>query len=520
MAMPEQDTDWPPTAFAAAIRQVKHDADWLANTATDHPATTNPRPVTSAYQYNGGIMGAGARALLGRPTAGPGVTARPRTLPIAGSLCGVSADIMAGEPPAVTLHPDDAENEKAAQALDELTSSDMFAAELHQAMKRCAGLGWTYPRIVWNENIQQHPWIEWVDADRAFAEYEHGRLKSVLFWDEYPDPKDKRVFYRLLQEHTPGRITYALYRGTRASVGKVVPLNEIPQTAHLAELVDTESGIDTYSECLTAGHIINGEEAMEWRDDPQLRYYGASDIRKGGGLWEDINTTWSNLKHEEEAGRGRLLVSEDLLTSGKPGMGQYFDWARDVYPLSPSGDPDSSGTIKPVQFELRFDKYLLLLAQQLMQAAQAVGLSALTVGAEKANANMTATEIRALSERTIATAKAKGRYLRAGLSEVITAYLSLDAELNGYEPPTRLVNVALPEVVQETELDRTQAAQNLRSADAASTRYLVRRLHPEWTQPEVDDEVAEILAERKAGMPSDPFAIGFDEDPNTANAEE
>ena len=511
MAMPQQGTEWPPQAYVPALDQVQHDSAWLTNDLATLQPPARTQAVTSPLQHNGGLMGAGARMMLGKPHPQPGSAALPRSLPIAPSLCGVSANIMAGDPPAVTLHPDDEHNEKAAQALDDLTSSDVFAAELHQAMKKCAGMGWVFPRIVWNADVQQHPWIEWVDADRAIAERRNGRLASVLFWDEYRRGKRDQDVYRLMQEHTPGRINYRLFLGGRDNVGREVPFGDLEETAYLADIVDHDGGIDTGTELLTATQMINGETNPSWRNDPQLRYYGLSDVKKAGTLWEDINATWTSLKHEEDAGRSRLMVTEDLLDTGSPGMGQFFDWFRDVFPIGSGGDPDAAGMIKPVQFDIRADKYILILAQQLSQAARAVGLSAMTVGAEQASSQMTATEIKARSSLTISTAKAKGRYVRSDLSEIITAYLCLDAALNGYEPPTRLVNVALPDVVQETELDRTNAVLNIRQARAGSTKYLVRRLHPEWTQQEVDEEVAAIAAEEALSNPVDPFSIGADQ---------
>lgn len=511
MAMPQPGTEWPPQAYVPAMEQVRSDAAWLTNDTHLINPPAQSRGVTSPLQHNGGLAGMGARMVLGRPQPQPGSASVPRSLPIAPSLCGVSANVMAGDPPAVTLHPDDEKNVEAAQALDDLTSSDMFAAELHQAMKKCSGMGWVFPRLVWNADVQQHPWIEWVDADRAIAERRNGRLVSVLFWDEYRKGNRGQTVYRLMQEHTPGRIDYALFVGTRDTVGHQVPVTELAETEHLAKVIDQDGGIDTGTELLTAAQMINGETNPQWRNDPQLRYYGLSDVQKAGGLWEDINATWTNLKHEEDAGRSRLMVTEELLDTGEPGMGQFFDWFRDVFPIGAGGDPDAAGVIKPIQFDIRADKYIMILAQQLSQAARAVGLSAITVGAEQASAQMTATEIKARSTLTISTAKAKGRYVRSELSEIITAYLCLDAALNSYEPPTRLVNVSLPEVVQETELDRTNAVLNLRQARAASTRYLVRRLHPEWTKQEVDEEVAAIMAEEAMSNPVDPFSIGADQ---------
>lgn len=512
MNLPIDNQPWPPPEYAPALEQVRKDAAWLTGDMAEirqQVEGEKPKPYVSRAQFNGGLVGATARGVLGRPNMGGSVRVE-RHLPVAAELVTISANLLAEKPPAVSLHEDDATNTSAAQALDDLTSTDLFAAEWWEACYNASGHGWVFGRVVWNVDVQPHPWIEWVDGDQGYAEFRNGRQVSVTFWDTFKDGDGKKV-WRLLQKHTTGRIEYGLYEGTEEKLGRRVPVTEHPATEYLADLLDAESSIMTGITGLTARMFRNLEKNPNWRHHPQLRYYGHSDVSKGGGLWADIDMAWTNLMNDVESGRGRLLVSEEFLTSGGPGQGQVFDWMRDVYPLAQGGSPDAAGTIEKVQFDMRVEENTAAVSVATMKAVDAVGLSHMTVGMDpQATGDMTATETRARSDKTIKTAGGKARQSRAELSELLTAYIQMDAAMNNYPAPARPVNVAIVEPVQDTDEDRARRAKSLREADAASTYYLVRDLHPEWTEPQVEEEVARIIQERQAGMPVDPFNVGAD----------
>lgn len=514
MALPAAGSSWPPEQYAPALDSVRRDLQWVIGDLDgirDQVAGPQPRPYQSRAQFNGGLVGGVARGVLGKPRMNPGGDATiERHLPVAAELVGTSADLIAEKPPAATLHPDDEGNTKAAQALDQLTSSDSFSSDVWDAFYHVSAAGWCFARIVWDLDVKPFPWVEFVDADGGFAEFASGEQVAITFYDTHPDPDDRNVF-RLLQRHSPGRIEYGLYKGTETQLGMRVPVTDHAGTAYLVDLLDQDSEIKTGTDLLTARMIRNREKNPAWRNHPTLRYYGRSDVAKGGGIWADIDRAWTELMHELESGRHRLMVSEELLQTGPPGEGSYFEWHRDVFALAPGGDPDAAGRIESIQPELRVDKHMAVVDAATRKGIDAVGLSPLTVGMDpQASGDMTATETRARSDKTIKTFGGKARQARAGLSELLTAYLHMDAQINNYPPPTRMVNISITEPVQDTDRDRAERAQSLRAAEAASTYYLVRDLHPEWTEQQVEEEVSRIVEERRAGMPVDPFNVGAD----------
>ena len=78
-----------------------------------------------------------------------------------------------------------------------------------------------------------------------------------------------------------------------------------------------------------------------------------------------------------------------------------------------------------------------------------------------------------------------------------------------------MVDVSIAEPVQATELDEATTVQTLRTAGVASTRYAVTRLHPEWTEEQINAELAELRAEQRAETAMNPFdQVAIDAPPN------
>ncbi|APT92897.1 hypothetical protein CPHO_08360 [Corynebacterium phocae] len=518
MPMPAPNTPWPPADYQPAIAAIKRDDALLTGKLgylNSLRADKAPRPYEHRAQFNGGLLGATAKAIYGRPNAGLSETYQlTHHLPIADELTTVLADYMAGKPPAAILAPDDEWNTHAQDALDRLVTSDDFAVQWWNAVYSAGALGWVYGRVVWNKNVQDTPWIEWIDADCGIAEFENGQQVAVTFWDTYPAPEGKKV-YRLLQRHTAGRIEYQLYEGSHDNIGRPVPFMDCAETQHLANLEGLQDGtiLVTGATTPTAHMLSNYRPRREWRHDPTLRYYSTSDIARGADIFETIDQVWSQFQSEIDAAKGRLFVSEDLLLSAGPGSGQVFDWHQGVFPVGVAGDPDAKPTFEQVQFDMRVEKYTQALDTGIRKAVSALGLSPFTVDMDPgASGDMTATETRARTKRTRQTAETKGRMQRAHLSAILTAYVEMDALLNGYQPPTQPVLVSLPDQIEVSENEISDAVVTQHNAGVMSLRTAVRKLHPEWTPDEVDAELQEL--ERQHSYAVDPFALPSDTNPN------
>lgn len=514
MSMPAPKSSWPPKEYEAALDSIRHD-DAILNGQLEvinqrRARQYGPRPYQHRSQYNGGLVGKTSRAFLGRPTGDKSKSHLiTHHLPIAEELTTALADYMAGKPPQAELAAEDEGNTRAKEALDRLVTSDEFAAQWWNAVYSAGSLGWVFGRVVWNQNIQPHPWIEWVDADNAMAQFENGRQSSILFWDTFVEGKDDKVF-RLFQEHKPGQIEYQLFEGTEDNVGYPVDFGSHEAAHHLMEIDELIDGtvLKTGAESPTAHMLANYHPQRRWRNHPLLRYYSTSDVSRGAQIFEDIDHNWSQLQHEVEAARGRLFVDENLLDSEGPGHGEFFDFMRDVFKTRPSITAEDKPTFEQVQFDMRVEQYLTLIDSDIRKAVSALGLSPFTVDMDpQASGDMTATETRARTKRTRATAATKSRMERAHLSAILTAYLELDADLNGYAPPTQPVLVALPDQVEVNDNELINAAASSYSAGIMSLSTAVRKQHPEWTPDQVEDEVEAIRADERARSAFDPLTL-------------
>lgn len=508
MSILKAGSQWPPKTYAPALKQLLQDDavlcgdhNLIAHTAQGHNAS-----YTHRFQYAGGVVGKAARFALGKPQPrnSSATVKQHDTLPF--DLSVLSADVLVGTPPKFTIHPEDQKNAQAAEAVEALTGTDTFAASLHQAFRKCAGLGWMYARIRWDEH-RLHPWIEWVDPDQGMPIFTDGELSGVIFWSIFE--RENKV-YRLLERHTSGRVEYELYDGKQDTLGHPVPVTEIKETEHLANILDENSGFDTGTQLLTAQMLVNVDQAPYWRRDPVLRHLGMSDVAKGGDVWSALDQAWTDLAHEVDSARARLVIPQEWLDHKGAGNGMSFDWFRDVYSKPPSLDADATPTMERVQFEMRVQQYLEDIQALKAKALSAVGWSAITFGADaQATGDMTATEIRARSTRTINTHRAKARQARAMLGQLLTVWQHIDADLNGGEKLTRPVDVSMADIVTDTEKDKAEKIGIYRAHGVASLEYSVRELHPEWGEEQVQAEVQAIREEQRMGEPYDPLANTF-----------
>ncbi|AVP71365.1 hypothetical protein [Prescottella equi] len=126
----------------------------------------------------------------------------------------------------------------------------------------------------------------------------------------------------------------------------------------------------------------------------------------------------------------------------------------------------------------------------------------------------TATEVNAkdrLSERTRAK---KINYWKAALRPLVFTAMQIDRDLydSGVEL-TDLPNLNFPTRSTTSPLELAQSLSALSAARAISTREMVKQQHPDWTEKEVDEEVAAIAEETAAAdaapiEPDDEFDAG------------
>lgn len=513
---------WPPAPYDAALQQFEI---WdglytgVDRTPGASPAATH---VHKGIPHAGGLVGAYNRTVFGRPVV-PGENRTDVHIPIAGDLAQLSSELLFAEAPKILLPDWDKSNKTAQERLELIVSSDEGHAELLRSGEYAAAHGGTYLAVAWDSSVRDHVWFRSYRADCAIPEFRYGMLFAVTVWTEY-EVKDKT--FRLLERHSPGFITYQLWRGSEKEKGEQVPVTDLEETAHYAKIspkVDAEKlpeaeQLDivtpTGVEWLTCEYYPNMLPNPVWDRAGTLANLGRSDYYGIESLFETADFLWSSLIRDFVNGQGRLIVPESYLETNGPGSGAGFDMFRQVFAAHGGLDRGKDGSqIEQVQFKLRVEEHVKGIEAVKRQIAQSAGYSVAHFGIHD-QITRTATEVtddKADSERT---RDKKALYVRPALSRLARTALAIDGLL--FPGKGGATIDGLPEVVfaDVSQIDPEKNARTIQMLDAAraiSTVTKVRAAHPDWAEKQIGDEVKLIKAEQ--GLAPDPATFTGDDKP-------
>jgi A118 family predicted phage portal protein len=456
---------------------------------------TGPDP--KRYQYAGGVVGRIARWWWGTPT-GPGERRTKMHVPIAGDLCGGSADLLFSEPPKLTVDDDTTQ-----RRLDELVDDGMLAT-LQTAAEIGAALGGVYLRPVYDQDVADRPWIVAEHADRAVPEFTWGRLSAVTFYKTVRE-QDGQV-WRWLQRHEPGAILHGLYQGTRDKLGRPVPLEDSDETAAFASLVSEDGVIETGYDKLDVVYIPN-QASRRWRCRPRLQDLGRSDLDGVEPLMDALDETYSSWMRDIRLGKGRIIVPNAYLQTNGPGRGASWNPDQEAFAgLEMLARGDSGTQLTVAQFAIRVNEHQATAEDLVTQILRSAGYSGQTFGIG-GDVAVTATEVTARERRSMTTRGRKILRWRPALAHLTEALLAVDQYVYGGAVQPQRPSVEFEDSVQEDPLSLANTADVLRRAQAASTDTLVRMAHPEWDDKQVRAEVVRIQQENGTAVP-DPMQTG------------
>lgn len=497
MPLPNNGQAWPPPRYSTDLASM---AEWSAWYSGDPDAltdyyTANARALaqTRPSQTRGGVVGRLARWWWGTPTA-LGEKSAKLHVPLAADICSTSADLLFSE--AVTLR---ADNDSLQKAMDELQDNGLDS-QLHEAAEVTAALGGGYLRVCWDESISDLPWTDAVHADMALPEFRWGRLMAVTFWQRLPALHDDRSAWRLLERHEPGRILHALYRGTDDNIGRLVALDEHPDAAHLAEIVDADGGIDTGTNRLTATYVPNMLPNRMNRGSQQ----GRSDLQ-GVEPWLDAldeaySSWWRDIRHA----KSRIHVPSSMVSSAGPGQPGFVDLDRELYvPMEgvlAGANQSLDQMIHAHQFDIRVTEHRETCEFWTNKIIESAGYSTQSLSSGTGGA-VTAAEVHSHERRSYMTRGKKERYWRHAIREHLETLVEVANANLGAGIREGALSVTFKDGVQESAMNLAQTTLALHSAEAASTDTRVRIVHPEWDDVQVATEVAAILRETGVGEP-------------------
>ncbi|WP_432182044.1 phage portal protein [Streptomyces sp. NBC_00063] len=501
MPLPTGDIAWPPPYLAPALDSMHAWDSWWSGD-TDrleqlYGGSTGGGPDPKRMQYAGGVVGRIARWWWGTPTA-PGERRTKMHVPIAGDLCGGSADLLFSEPPKLVV-----DHTPTQDRLDVLADDGMLAT-LQTAAEVGAALGGVYLRPVYDRDVADRPWLVAEHADRAVPEFTWGRLSAVTFWRVVGE--DDGQVWRHLERHEPGVILHGLYQGTREKLGRPVPLEDSPATEGYAGIVNDDGGIETGFDLLDVSYIPN-QASRKWRCRPRLADLGRSDLDGIEPLMDALDETYSSWMRDIRLGKGRILVPNAYLQSQGPGRGASWNPDQEAFAgLEMLARGDSGTQLTVAQFAIRVNEHRDTAEDLVNQILRSAGYSGQTFGLG-GDIAVTATETVAKERRSMTTRGRKILRWRPALSHAIEALLAVDCQVFGGGVAPQRPGIEFEDSVQEDPLSLANTADVLRRAQAASTDTLVRMAHPEWDEKQVQAEVALIQGESGTAVP-DPMQVG------------
>ncbi|MFF5984413.1 phage portal protein [Streptomyces olindensis] len=502
MPLPTGNVPWPPSNLKPALDAMRTWDTWWSGDPDrledlygggNGGFGISPKPA----QFSNGVVGKIARWWWGTPTA-PGERRTKLHVPIAGDICGGSADLLFSEPPKLTV-----EGDPTQKRLDMLADDGMLAT-LQTAAEVGAALGGIYLRPVYDKKVADRPWLHATHADRAVPEFTWNRLSAVTFWRVVHE-EDGQV-WRHLERHEPERILHGLYQGTKGKLGRPVPLEDHPATAGYAATVNDDGALATGYKGLDVSYIPN-QNSRRWRCNADLADLGRSDLDGIEPLMDSLDETYASWMRDIRLGKGRIVVPDAYLQSNGPGRGGSWNPDQEAFAgINALARGDQGVQLTVAQFEIRVQEHRETAEDLVNQILRSAGYSGQTFGLG-GDAAVTATEVKSRERRSMTTRGRKILRWRAGLADAVHALLAIDQEVfrSGVtpQPPT----IEFEDSVQEDPLSLANTADVLRRAQAASTDTLVRMQHPEWNDTQVQTEVDRIQQEQGMQTP-DPMQTG------------
>lgn len=519
MALPDNGSVWPPLNHKTAYGDYEvFDAWYVGDIEALETLYSTTRLVSS-----GGLWGQAKRFFMGTPNPGNQSQRPVKThVPVPAAIARMSSSILWGDMPVVEAASEVPEeqakkiNARIADLLD-----DNAHAQFLENGEIASALGGGFLRVTWDTAADpEKPFLTAVAPDAAIPDFRWGRLVGVTFWSELPGIDGNPAIWRLLERHEPGTVEWGLYMAkTAGELGMRVPLNDHPNAAGLAGVVNAESGVETGSQLLTAVYMPNIKPNRLRRKDPIAGNLGRSDFAGVDQLFDALNETVTSWQRDIRLGKARVLIDRELLSTGKAGEGAVFNADQEFFtPLNGSGGLPSAkgstntaagnGPIEQVQFKIRVQEHQDTAMFLLEQIFSACGYSPQTFGFQSAHGprTVTATEVDSREHMTMLTRAAKIMYARPQLQTLIAALLDVDEHVfNGPGRGDTMPVVEFPDAASPSMDALATTLQMLSAAKAASTEVMVEMLHPDWDEQDIKDEVARIKAENAPPALPDPM---------------
>lgn len=400
------------------------------------------------------------------------------------------ADFLFGETPRYLLESDQ-------ERLDDVISETRFTPGIRRAARMGVGEGETWWSLHVNPAIAETPLVTWRSRLDAVPLFYGERLLAVAFVsvvrEEMKADADENIHqtvWRHAEIHSEGRVLNRLYVGGAEEIGDERPLESIPETDGLAE--DWETGLP-----MLAGRVV-----CDIDEDPAL---GESPLDRIEDFSLALNEALTiATENARLTGKDRVYAAGHILL---PDGG--LDTGIDVIRVESDGAELGGGDGKPpiLAVEKHYDAAPLWLhiAKLTATTLTRAGIVQQLIGEEVEGASAesgVARKMRFLPTEN--AAEGMGVEWDTELPKILALIFALGAlpPSNGETPGgfgwTPIADVPSVERAEPLPADETEIVTRNALAVSSGIRSrgtAIAEQHPEWSQEQIDEEIAAIDAD-------------------------
>jgi hypothetical protein len=424
-------------------------------------------------------------------------------VPLARDLARFSSSLLFAEEPKIRL---DDEMSAEQECLDAWLEENRVPELLLDAGDSVASEGGGGLRVVWDDHLSSEiPVITFHPEDSILWSTRHGRYtQGGVIAISHEEEHNSAIVWRLLESHSPGLIERVLYKGGADRLGKQHPLTAGPPQFRelrpssrtgvdkptLVRWLNVPGGesdlsgllplLDALDEAATVGRVkMRASQPITY-----LRRFSTRDLRSLGGL-----------------PMHGLIAVDDW-------PGRYLGSERPGVPVECPFPVEN--LLQTVQPGLEASEHRAYVEHLRELAVTMAGYSLASWGLDREGRADSGTALKLRQVRTLLTRSGKERMARQAIAEACAVALGMMLGRSDLEP--LLPHVELSDGMPRDGVQDAKEVATLRTANAISTEEIVRKLHPDWSEERIAEELAKIEGaarrEREAAQPPQPTPEG------------
>lgn len=409
-----------------------------------------------------------------------------------------------------------------------------LTADLHEGERTVVGEGEAWWRAYVDLDVADVPILEWHSRDSVLPFYVGNRLLGCALVTTLPPIGRSKAVWRHFETHVTGKVEHLLFKGTKSRIGQLQPLDAHPDLVDLDAILPGEGEeprVWDHGLPMLMGRITNGRRQHRNR---KLKL-GVSDFERVSDFLLDLNEAATiGAENMRLTAKKRVIVPESALRTKGPelidnGDGTFvqapaasaqIDAGEDVLvttQLDQELGQDPAGMFKVLEYSFEADALIAWKRDMVETALTRIGITPAYVGAvtdQNDGYAASGTSLRLRLIPTTRTGNGKKRSWQPQLPAIVGRLIMLDAlstEQGGFgrkwadatTPPGVEIKSSLPQdPVEDAQVETTLVNGRLRSRKTS-----IKAQHPEWTDDQVDDELALIAEENPPGSALSGFGL-------------